>query len=206
MTMKKKGFLVLIAAPSGGGKSTICEEILRLNPDLCYSISWTTRAKRGKETDGINYFFTDTATFQNKIEEGFFLEYAEVHGNFYGTSKSYVDDCLDNEKIVIFDIDVQGVELIRNKGYDVVTIFILPPNQEVLKQRLLNRGTDSPEVIIQRLENARKEIDCIECYDYLVINDEINKAIEIVNSILIGEKNKRNRYISPKEDFYRKKK
>ena len=200
--MKRKGFLVTIAAPSGGGKSSICSEILRLNPDIRYSVSWTTRPLRGKEKNGIDYIFTDISTFQKKIEEGFFLEYALVHGNYYGTSKSFVDDCLFEEKIVIFDIDVQGVELIKNKGYDVVTIFILPPNQEVLRQRLMNRGTDSLDVIKQRLENAKKEIDYIQNYDYLVINDDLNRAIELVNSILIGEKNRINRYISPIEDFY----
>ena len=200
--MKKKGFLVLIAAPSGGGKSTICDEILRLNPDICYSISWTTRPLRGKETNGKDYFFTDTLTFKQKIEEGFFLEFANVHGNYYGTSKDFVDSCLKDEKIVIFDIDVQGVDLIKNKGYDIVTIFVLPPSHEILKHRLQSRGTDSLDIINQRLENAKKEIECLENYDYLVINDDLNKAVKIVNSILIGEKNKLNRYISPKEEFY----
>jgi guanylate kinase len=200
--MRKKGFLVTIASPSGGGKSTICKELLRINPTLCYSISWTTRPIRGSEVHGKEYFFTDVETFKQKVKDNFFLEHAEVHGNFYGTSKEFVEQCLSVEKIILFDIDVQGVDLIKKQGYNIVTIFILPPHEDILKKRLTSRGTDSHEVIAKRLVNARREIDCLGSYDYLVINDEIENAISTVNSILIAEQNNVQRYIDPREDFY----
>ena len=201
--MKKKGFLVTIASPSGGGKSSICKELLKMNPALLYSVSWTTRAMRGEEVFGKDYFFTDEITFKQKIEAGFFLEYAVVHNNFYGTSKDYIENCLVEEKIVLLDIDVQGVELIKKQGYDVVTIFILPPSEDILRKRLIDRGTDSDEVIKKRLENSKKEIDFLSEYDYLVINDDISKAICNVNNILSSETNKVSRYINPKKEYYK---
>ena len=200
--MKRKGFLVTIASPSGGGKSTICREILSINPSICYSISWTTRPTRGEEIDGVDYFFTDIATFEKKIKAGHFLEYALVHGNYYGTTTEFVEKCLQDGKIVLLDIDVQGVELVRNCGYDIVSIFILPPNESVLKERLIGRKTDSQTVIDQRLENSKKEIAFLRNYDYLIINDKIENAVNIVNNVLIGEQNKVDRYINPLEDFY----
>jgi len=201
--MKRKGFLVTIASPSGGGKSTICREILRINPMFCYSVSWTTRAIRGSEVDGVDYFFTDIDSFQRKIEESFFLEYAVVHGNYYGTSIEYIESCLDDGKIVLLDIDVQGVELVKIGGYDIVSIFMLPPNEAILRQRLVSRQTDSQAVIEKRLENSKKEIDFIQTYDYLVINDEIENTVQLVNSILVAEQNKVKRYVDPIEEFYR---
>jgi len=200
--MKRKGFLVTIASPSGGGKSTICREILRINPMFCYSISWTTRAIRGAEVDGVDYFFTDTDSFQKKIKESFFLEYALVHGNYYGTSVEFIDSCLDEGKIVLLDIDVQGVELIRMGGRDIVTIFVLPPNETILRQRLISRQTDTQAVIEKRLENSKKEIDFIHTYDYLVINDEIDKTVHLVNDILTAEQNRVKRYVDPVREFY----
>ncbi|MCL2062810.1 MAG: guanylate kinase [Candidatus Cloacimonetes bacterium] len=200
--MRKKGFLVTIASPSGGGKSTICKEILSINPLFCYSISWTTRNIRGNEIDGKDYFFTDIETFNKKLKAGFFIEYAEVHGNYYGTSKDYLENCLNEEKIVLLDIDVQGVESIKKQGFDVVSIFILPPNENVLKKRLLDRGTDSIEVINKRLENSKKEINYLQSYDYLVINEDFLKAVETVNDILVAEMNRLNRYVDPLNYYY----
>jgi len=200
--MKKKGFLLTVVSPSGGGKSTICGEVLKIHPSLCYSVSWTTRPMRINEVDGKDYFFTDIESFEKKIKDGFFLEHALVHGNYYGTSKEYIANCLNEEKIVILDIDVQGVSLIKEQGYDIVAIFILPPSEQILRHRLVSRGTDSQAVIEKRLENAKKEIDFINDYDYLVINDDIENAIMIVNDILIAEQNKIKRYIEPVKEFY----
>jgi len=200
--MKKKGFLATIAAPSGGGKTTICNGILKMNKTVSYSISWTTRPPRGTEKHGVDYFFTDLHTFQTKVNEKFFLEFADVHGHFYGTPKETIDDFLADERIVLLDIDVQGVDLLRLQGYDLITIFILPKNESILKHRLVHRGTDTPESIYKRLENAKKEIKYLYNYDYLVINDDIKEAISIVNSILVAEKSKLKRYINPINDFY----
>ena len=200
--MKKTGFLVTLASPSGGGKSTICREILKLNSDLQYSVSWTTRPIRGDEVNGKDYNFIDIESFKTKIENDFFLEYAIVHGNYYGTSKEYINKCLREEKIILLDIDVQGVELLKKQGVDVVSIFILPPKESILKERLISRGTDSIEIINKRLENSKKEIDQISEYEYLVINDDIQNAIDIVNDILTAEKNKSKRYINPKNYYY----
>jgi len=200
--MKKRGFLVTIAAPSGGGKTTICQGVLKQNNSLCYSISWTTRLPRGAEVDGVDYFFTDLHTFQSKVTEKYFLEFADVHGHFYGTPREFVENSLQQEKIVLLDIDVQGVEMLKTIGYDIVTIFVLPQNETILKQRLLARGTDAHEVIVSRLENAKKEIKNIYNYDYLVINDDIDTSVDVVNSILTAEQNKIKRYLDPINDFY----
>jgi guanylate kinase len=200
--MKKKGFLVTIVSPSGGGKSTICGEILKLNPFIEYSISTTTRAIRGQEIHGKDYYFTDIEAFERKIKDGYFIEYAKVHGNYYGTSKEYIDQCLKDGKIIILDIDVQGVELAKKKGYDIVTIFVLPPSHEILRNRLNARGTDTVEVINKRMENAVTEIGYLQYYDYLVINDDIKNAIQIVNNILTAEMNKYSRYVNPVEEYF----
>jgi len=202
--MKKKGFLVTIVSPSGGGKSTICREILKLNSQMRYSISWTTRPIRGSEVDGKDYFFTDVETFKEMISQGFFIEFALVHGNYYGTSKDFIENCLDKGEIIILDIDVQGVEKAKKEGYDIVTIFVLPPTEEILKNRLIARRTDSEDVINQRLINARTEIGYLKYYDYLVINDDIDVAISTINSILKAEMNKYKRYNKPIDEFYNK--
>jgi len=200
--MKKRGFLVTIAAPSGGGKTTICQGVLNQNKSLCYSVSWTTRQPRGSEVNGVDYTFTDLHTFQSKVSEKFFLEFADVHGHFYGTPRAFIDTALKQEKIVLLDIDVQGVEMLKTVGYDIVTIFILPLNETILKQRLLARGTDAQEVIVTRLDNAKKEIKNIYNYDYLVINEDIDTSVNVVNSILVAEQNKIKRYLDPINDFY----
>jgi len=200
--MKKRGFLATIAAPSGGGKSTICKGVLEINPSVVYSISWTTREPRGNEQHGVEYFFTDLHTFQSKASDSFFLEFAEVHGHFYGTPKDLIDTYLTNENVILLDIDVQGVDLLRMQGYDIVTIFILPQNEATLIDRLVGRGTDSTETIHKRLDNAKKEIMCLYNYDYLVINEDIEESVAIVNSILTAEKNKLKRYDNPINDFY----
>lgn len=200
--MKRKGFLLTIVSPSGGGKSTVCNELLKQNKDLTYSISWTTRPIRGVEVDGVNYVFTDCETFLQKVKENFFLEYANVHGNYYGTSKEFVDNCLSEEKVVLFDIDVQGVELIKKKGYSIVTVFLLPPNEGVLQKRLIDRKTDSAETINLRLKNVKKEIEYLNQYDYLVINDDVQIAIQTINSILLAERNRVHRYTDPVQEFF----
>jgi guanylate kinase len=169
-----------------------------------YSISTTTRSIRDGEVDGRDYFFTDTSTFEKKISQGFFLEHAKVHGNYYGTSRDFIDKSIAEEKIILLDIDVQGVAQLKNQGYGVVSIFVLPPNIDVLSFRLTSRGTDSAEAIAKRLENAKGEINCLHDYDYLVINDSLMFAVDMVQEILFAEQNRVCRYIDPIAEFYKK--
>jgi len=202
--MKKKGFLVTIASPSGGGKSTICREILKLNNSFTYSISWTTRPLRGEEIDGKDYFFTDVEDFKKKIKADYFLEYAKVHGNYYGTSKEYINQRIADELVVLLDIDVQGVQLIKKQNYPVVSIFILPPDVDILRQRLKARGTDAKDTVKIRMANSLKEIEYIGDYDYLVINDDLKQAIDEVDCILSAEMNRVSRYVNPIEQFLKR--
>ncbi len=200
--MRKNGFLITLAAPSGGGKSSVCDIVLKRLPQIKYSISWTTREPRGEEKHGIHYFFCDETTFINKRDESYFIESALVHGHYYGTSKEFVNNCLDEGSHIIMDIDVQGVDQIRKKGFSVVTIFLIPPTYHELEERLKNRKTDSYEVIQQRLINAKKEIDRLIEYDYLVINENLEKAAEDVIHIIEAEENKVSRYENIVQDFY----
>ena len=199
---QKKNFLIVISAPSGGGKSTICKAILERMSNVDYSISYTTRQPRINEVNGKDYFFVSEGQFEKLIAENDFLEYAQVHKNWYGTSRSFILDKFAAQKHVIMDIDPQGARSIVASGIDVVTIFLLPPDIETLEQRLRNRNTDSTETINLRLENARFELESLEEYSYLVINDDLDKAIEEVKTIIKAEENRVSRYSSPEKIFY----
>lgn len=182
---KKSAPIIVISGPSGCGKSSILKYVFENIEDYYFSISTTTRAPRTGETNGIEYWFTSQEEFKKDIEENQFLEYATVHGNYYGTSLKPVMEALNNGKIVIFDIDVQGFEIIKSKiGHLVTSIFLTTPTQNELKSRLQNRKTDSQEVIEKRLQNAKNEINFIDKYDFLVINDELAKAsYEVLNIV-----------------------
>lgn len=182
---KKSAPIIVISGPSGCGKSSILKYVFENIEDYYFSISTTTRAPRTGETNGIEYWFTSQEEFKKDIEENQFLEYATVHGNYYGTSLRPVMEALNNGKIVIFDIDVQGFEIIKSKiGHLVTSIFLTTPTQNELKSRLQNRKTDSQEVIEKRLQNAKNEINFIDKYDFLVINDELAKAsYEVLNIV-----------------------
>ena len=182
---KKSAPIIVISGPSGCGKSSILKYVFENIEDYYFSISTTTRAPRTGETNGIEYWFTSQEEFKKDIEENQFLEYATVHGNYYGTSLKPVMEALNNGKIVIFDIDVQGFEIIKSKiGHLVTSIFLTTPTQNELKTRLQNRKTDSQEVIEKRLQNAKNEINFIDKYDFLVINDELAKASKEVLNIV----------------------
>jgi len=198
----KMNFLIVISAPSGGGKSTICKAILEIMPNVDYSISYTTRQPRINELDGKDYFFVSEKKFQELIGENDFLEYALVHNNWYGTSRSFILDKFSVNKHVIMDIDPQGARSIVASGIDVVTIFLLPPDIDTLEDRLRKRNTDSAETINLRLENAQHELESLEEYDYLVINDDLGIAVDTVKKIIEAEENRVTRYSSPEKIFY----
>jgi len=192
----KSGSILVISGPSGSGKTSlarvVCEE---LGDKAYFSISSTTRPIREGEKEGVDYFFLSKDEFIKDIEEGYFLEWAEVHGNFYGTSKRQIDAAMKKGQIVFLDIDVQGYELVKKAYPDITTgVFVTTPNQDVLKQRLLKRGTETEESMKVRMFNALREMEKIEEYDYLLINDDFNEAKEFLRSIAIASLIKRSKY------------
>ena len=171
------GAILVLSGPSGAGKSTIINAASDRIGEYYFSISTTTRAPRSGEQEGRDYFFVSREDFEADIEAGNFLEYAQVHGNYYGTSLKPVREALAKNKLVIFDIDVQGHRLVRAELDDITTsVFITPPTLSALEKRLRLRSTDDEEVILKRLENARSEILALEEYDYAIVNDEIERA------------------------------
>lgn len=184
----KKGLLVVVSAPSGAGKTTLCKEISRALPNLKHSISYTTRKPRPNEIDGEHYFFVAREKFKQMIKKGEFAEWAIVHGNLYGTSKKQLSSMLNNGIDVILDIDSQGAMQIKKNWKTGVYIYILPPSFDDLKTRLMERNADAKDEIKKRLKNARKEIPYYKRYNYVIINDRFDKALERLKSIIIAEK------------------
>ena len=182
-----KGKTFIISGPSGVGKSTVLNALLKEYPDLYFSVSATTRDPREGEVDGIHYHFIAPEYFHQMIEEDAFLEYAEYVGNFYGTPKRYVDEAMAQGKDVILDIEVQGALQVIGKRPDTVRIFIAPPSWDALEQRLTGRGTDSPEKIQKRLVRAKVELQTADTYDYFVINDTVENAVREINAIMLAE-------------------
>ncbi len=174
-----KGNILVISGPSGSGKSSLMKEVLKQIPHSYFSISSTTRFIREGETDGVNYHFISKETFEKEIDDGFFLEWARVHDNYYGTSLKPILKEIHEGKLVICDIDVQGHKIAREKlGSLITSVFITTPDQKSLKERLIKRGTDSLEVIEKRLLNAVSEMTRMQEYDYLLINDDFDTTLE----------------------------
>ncbi len=179
-----RGAILIISGPSGAGKSSLINEMLKVIPNTYFSISTTTRAMREGEKDGREYFFISKEEFEKEIKEGEFLEWAEVHGNYYGTSLKPVRKALEEGKLVVFDIDVQGHKIVKKKFKDILTsVFLTTPSLKVLKERLLKRGTDSKEIIQNRIKNALIEIEEIKEYDFLIINDIFEEALKELISV-----------------------
>ncbi len=175
----KKGKIVIISGPSGVGKSTITKKMVEMIDEASLSVSVTTRPKSKTEKDGIDYWFVSTEEFQRKIENRQLLEYANVFGNMYGTPKDKVDEALEAGKIVILEIDVQGGKQVKAAYPDAIMIFILPPSNKALSQRIKNRGRDSSETIGKRLNGANAEIDSAkQFYEYMVVNEDLQQAID----------------------------
>ena len=180
-----KGQILIISGPSGSGKSTLLNRLLKEENDLYFSISSTTRAPRQGETEGVNYYFTSEEEFKKGIDADEFLEWACVHGNYYGTSLKPVLKALEEGKIAIFDIDVQGFNIAKSKfAKNITSVFITTASKNELKSRLQNRGTDSAETIEKRLINAVGEMEHILEYDYFLINDDLQKCYENLRGIL----------------------
>ena len=200
MAIRQKGAILVLSGPSGAGKSTIISAASDEIGEYYFSISTTTRAPRMGEKHGRDYFFVTKESFEEDIKAGNFLEYAEVHGNYYGTSLKPVNKALDAGKLVIFDIDIQGHRLVRAKMDDITTsAFITPPTLSELEKRLRTRCTDSEDVILNRLKNAKDEIEAVSEYDFTIINDQVENAAE---EFVIVAKAARLKYSKASEDKF----
>ena len=186
----KKGFLLVISGPSGVGKGTVLHDLMNTQSNLVYSVSATTRKKRDGEIEGVSYFYLNHDEFKQMIAEDKFLEYAHVHNNYYGTPKEFVEKKINEGKIVILEIDVQGALNIKKNTDNGVFIFLAPPSLKELKKRIVGRGTETDEDIKIRMNNAKKELEYIKDYDYIVVNDHLNSAITSVNEIINAEKHR----------------
>lgn len=189
----RKGIAFVVSAPSGAGKTSICKEIISIIPGLVYSVSYTTRRKRNSEKEGEDYFYISEKTFKNMIDEGKFLEWALVHGNYYGTSRDFVFDKIDKGLDCLLDLDIQGAKSLREIFTDGVLIFILPPSFNELKSRLSKRQTEDRGQIRIRTEKAICEIRAFDKYHYLILNENFSDAVEELKSIIIAERCKTER-------------
>jgi len=185
--MKERGLLLVISGPSGAGKGTLCKALMEKNT-MWLSVSATTRQPRNGEIHGKNYFFISHEEFQSRIEKGDFLECAQVYGNYYGTPKSSVIDMLETGKDVILEIDIQGALKVKEAFPEGIFVFILPPSMEELKQRIINRGSETPESLMTRFMSAYKEINYVSKYSYAVVNDTVEAATKKIESIVIAER------------------
>jgi guanylate kinase len=187
-TTEGRGILFVVSSPSGGGKGTLIQRVLKKVPNLSYSVSFTTRAPRNGEVDGREYFFVTPEKFEQMVEANEFLEWAHVHGKLYGTASQQVVREVSAGRDIILEVDVQGAASVRKLIPDSVSIFILPPSFEVLKRRLQARGTDSPEELDLRLRNAPAELKDYSAFEYLILNDELDRAAEQMTAIVHAER------------------
>ncbi len=182
-----KGQLYIVSAPSGAGKTSMLTELIKTKPELLVSVSHTTREARLGEVHGENYYFVDKEEFNLSIERNDFFEYAEVFGNYYGTSKKVVQQQLDKGSHVILEIDWQGAQKVREQFPQAISIFILPPSRADLESRLKGRQQDSDDVIQKRMQEARAEMEHYDEYDYLIINDDFDSAVDELEAVFVGE-------------------
>jgi guanylate kinase len=189
----ERGILFVISSPSGGGKGTLIRRILTHMPRLGYSVSWTTRAPRQGEVNGRDYHFVTQEDFAAARERGEFLEWANVHGNFYGTSLKVVERELGVGRDIVLEIDVQGAATVRRAGIAAVSVFILPPSFDILRRRLTGRQSENPDSLALRLQNSRGEVEHYREFDYLVLNDDVDRAATQLASIVYAERARRER-------------
>ena len=199
----QRGLLIVLSGPSGVGKGTVCTALRQRMPELVYSISATTRAPRAGEIDGVNYFFKTPEQFQEMIDTGQLLEWAKYAENFYGTPRQFVEETLAQGKDVILEIEVQGALQVKNKFPEGIFIFLLPPSLNELRERIVHRGTEDEQTILRRLGVAREELQMIHHYDYAVVNDVVEDAVEKIRAIILAEHHKTTRisqrYLDPVE-------
>lgn len=187
------GELFVVSAPSGAGKTTLCRQVCRFTEGLVYSVSHTTRSPRAGEENGRDYFFVSQKLFREMAEAGEFLEWASLYNNLYGTSRAWVLERLQQGQDVIMDVDVQGAKQIRTGDLPCHLIFVLPPSWEVLRKRLSERGTDSKEEVELRLKWAREELKQWELFDYIILNDRLEEAVQELRSVVVAQRCKKER-------------
>lgn len=192
--MAQEGIPIIISAPSGAGKTTICQALAQRLPDLNFSVSHTTRKPRENEKEGVDYHFVSKETFLEMTNRNKFLEWAKIHDNYYGTGLKNIEDTLKKGNDLVLELDIQGVESLRALKYEGVYVFILPPSLEELEQRLTRRGTESGDQIQRRLEVGKNEIAQSHLYDYAVTNVNVDESVDTILAIIRAEKNRIRRY------------
>jgi guanylate kinase len=184
----KRGHIFVVSGASGTGKTSLCREILKIIPNITFSVSYTTRPPRPGEVDGIHYFFISSSRFEEMIESNELAEWTRIYGHLYGTSAGWLDLHRAQGEDMVFDIDVKGATEIKKRYPDAVTIFVLPPSMEELRRRISNRQTEDPETMELRLKKVEKEASCAKDYDYTIINDHLSEAVEQLKCIIIAER------------------
>lgn len=194
MKERRKGMLLVVSGPSGTGKGTLCERLLRSDPTIMFGVSATTRKPREGEIDGVHYHFIDEERFDKMLADKAFLEHATVHGHRYGTPKDQVERAIEEGRNILLDIDPQGALSVMSAMPETVSIFILPPSYSALRERLHTRNTDDPDEILKRLSNAYGEVRLLKHYTYALVNDRLDQAFGMLSAIIMAEKHRTTRY------------